>query len=1264
MNCIIRFFKVLFVIVLLSSSLSSSGQSNNCRAFYLPNINVWLGNTAEENTRLNYAASNGFNYIIFYDLHLIDFNNSIQTNKLADFLSRARNNYGITQAGACAESYSFFQSKIIPYNNSRNSASEKFNVLNFEFEFWVQSTITQYYCNSYLQPGGYNCDTAGAWAYSFKQFKKIDSLCAANGLISEVYIGWPNKGQMQNLATFADRILLHAYQTSDAGLYSYTRNRLIDAASINQSVIIIPIFSSESSFLGPWLQTHPIYQPYQTYTNNFTSETGTWKQNINLQGYTWFYYPTMPQTTSGTASITAGGSTTLCLGDSVVLTSSPGAQYFWSPGGETTQSVVVKQTGNYFVNVISANGASVTSAPVAVSVGVNQVPIAVTASGPVSFCTGESVTLTCSSPGPYAWNNGATSSSITVNNTSDYYVSVQTGNCTASSTPVHVDVSDLPPVPVISGGNIAVCPGAELTLHTSATGNILWSTGDMADSTVIDTAGEFWVRVYNNPGCFSQSQTTTVSYLPSPPDPVVSPGGTTTICDGDVITLTSTPANEYLWSNGETTQSITVSQAGDYFVTVTDGDCNTVLSSQVTTVNVLAASPQIMFEGSNTFCTGDSVKLFCNMPASSYLWSNGSTSSFVYISDPATLQLTIQTGNCSFTSPSVNVFETNSIPAPVITLSGPATLCPGQSITLTSDAADSYLWSDGSTTRSITVSQPGTYSVTIQTGSCTANSDPVIIDVNNSPLATAISASGPLTFCEGGSVTLTAAQADSYLWSNGATTSSVVITQTGNYSVTTQNGGCNYTSAVTGVTVETPLPAPVITADGPLTFCSGGSVTLTSGSAPNYLWSTGATTSSITVTQSGNYTVTVSRGTCSITSSPKVVTVNPPPAKPVITASGSTSLCSGQNVTLFSNSPNSNVWSTGATTVSITVTQAGNYTVSIGTGSCKVTSDPKSVTVSSVPAKPAISANSSLNICPGSAVTLTSSALTQNIWSTGATTRSIVVSAAGSYWVKVTQNGCTSSQSNTSSVTLKSAPSRPTITVTSGSTYLQSSSSSVTLRSSTASSYLWSNNSSSRSVVIRAAGVYRVTVTNSVGCTATSNDLKVTSKTCTPPAAPMITLSGSNVLQPGTSVVLTSSTASGYLWSNGATTRSITVSTAGTYTVRAYSSGSCYSTSLAVKIYIITARLAATDEEVMAEEWKAYPNPAHEMITFSFYSAEERDCMIRITDLNGREVDMHTIRTINGRNTFELNLSDFKKGFYVASLLMEDKSKYLKIIVE
>ncbi|MGL2966864.1 T9SS type A sorting domain-containing protein [Flavobacterium sp. XGLA_31] len=88
-------------------------------------------------------------------------------------------------------------------------------------------------------------------------------------------------------------------------------------------------------------------------------------------------------------------------------------------------------------------------------------------------------------------------------------------------------------------------------------------------------------------------------------------------------------------------------------------------------------------------------------------------------------------------------------------------------------------------------------------------------------------------------------------------------------------GGCSNATATRTVTVNA-LPTATITADGPTSFCEGGSVVLTAGESTSYLWSTGATTQSITVTASGNYTVQVTNANgCSATSGVTTVTVTP-----------------------------------------------------------------------------------------------------------------------------------------------------------------------------------------------------------------------------------------------------------------------------------------------------------------------------------------------------------------------------------------------------
>ncbi|CAN5311840.1 ice-binding family protein [soil metagenome] len=290
----------------------------------------------------------------------------------------------------------------------------------------------------------------------------------------------------------------------------------------------------------------------------------------------------------------------------------------------------------------------------------------------------------------------------------------------------------------------------------------------------------------------------------------------------------------------------------------------------------------------------------------------------------------------------------NSV-APTVTPSGPLTFCQGDSVTLTASVSISYLWSTGATTQSITVYNSGNYSVTT-TGNCGNSTNSLIITVivNPAPIAS-ITPSGPTIFCAGDSVILTSSPGTSYLWSTLAITQSITVTASGNYSVTVSNGsGCTANSPITIVTVN-PMPIATITANGPLTFCQGDSVILTSGIATSYLWSTNAITQSITVTTSGNYYVIASNGGgCSDTSAITSVLVNPAPIA-TITANGPLTFCQGDSVILTASNGLSWLWSTGDTSQSITIYSSGNYTVAVTNACGSVTSSVVTVTINLIP---------------------------------------------------------------------------------------------------------------------------------------------------------------------------------------------------------------------------------------------------------------------------------------------------------------------------
>ncbi|MNJ85638.1 PKD domain protein [compost metagenome] len=636
-------------------------------------------------------------------------------------------------------------------------------------------------------------------------------------------------------------------------------------------------------------------------------------------------------------TITAGGPTTFCAGGSVVLTSSSATGNTWS-NGATTQSITVTASGSYTVTVVSG---SCSSTSVATVVTVNPVPATptITASGPMAFCTGGSVTLTSSSATGNTWSNGATTQSISVSASGTYSVTVSAGGCTSAAASTTITVNPVPPTPTITaGGPTTFCTGGSVTLtSSSATGNT-WSNGATTQSITVTASGTYTVTVSNG-SCSATSTATTVTVNPLPATPTITAGGPTTFCAGGSVTLTSSSATGNTWSNGATTPSITVTASGNYTVTVSNGSCSTTSAATTVTVNPVPPTPTITAGGPTTFCAGGSVTLTSSSTTGN-TWSNGATTQSITVTASGTFTVTVSGGTCSATSTATTVTVNPLPPVPTITAGGPTTFCAGGSVVLTSSSTTGNTWSNGATTQSITVSASGSYVVTVSNGPCSIMSAPTTVTVNPLPATPTITAGGPTTFCAGGSVVLTSSAATGNTWSNGATTQAITVTASGTFTVTVSNGTCSATSTAATVTVN-PLPAtPTITAGGSTTFCAGGSVVLTSSATTGNTWSNGATTQAITVTTGGTYTVTASLGACSTTSAPTTVTVTP---LPTITASNNGPLCVGQTLNLTATGTGSFVWtgpngfnstSQNPSIASITGADFGTYTVTLTSNLC------------------------------------------------------------------------------------------------------------------------------------------------------------------------------------------------------------------------------------------------------------------------------------------------------------------------------------------
>ena len=233
---------------------------------------------------------------------------------------------------------------------------------------------------------------------------------------------------------------------------------------------------------------------------------------------------------------------------------------------------------------------------------------------------------------------------------------------------------------------------------------------------------------------------------------------------------------------------------------------------------------------------------------------------------PGTYNVTMRVSVCADTftvSKNVNISLIN-IP---IGIPANSYMCNGSPVSLTALGATTYNWSpaiglNGTTGNSV-IANPSSVTTYTVTGTvpygCTGSSNVVVTPLQVNPT---IVPSGPINLCAGSSTTLTANGGTQYSWSNGATTSSIIVNAAGNYTVTASTNGCQAVNSVS-VSILPPMN-PIITSYPGFSFCLGDSVQLTlngNGIASQHWqrnnYNTGQTSNSIYVYSSGSYSVIV-----------------------------------------------------------------------------------------------------------------------------------------------------------------------------------------------------------------------------------------------------------------------------------------------------------------------------------------------------------------------------------------------------------------------
>lgn len=362
-----------------------------------------------------------------------------------------------------------------------------------------------------------------------------------------------------------------------------------------------------------------------------------------------------------------------------------------------------------------------------------------------------------------------------------------------------VSISPVPITPVVTaGGPLNFCPGDSVKLKSSQIGGNTWSTGATTDSIYVKTTGSYFVTYNDGTGCaITVSPSVNVSVF-TPPTVAIT--GTLGICPNESTVLyAGTGFASYVWSTNATEDSIVVDNPGLYIVVVTD--INSCKASDTVTTN-FSPVPSPAISGTLIFCPGDSTMLDAGTGFSSYLWSTGATTSTINVNTAGGFSVTVTNANGCFGN-TTQFTSLYSSPNPVI--SGYDGFCPSDSVLLSGSGGQSYLWSTGSTNTSIYASSSGVYILTVTdaNGCKDSVSKNIVQFTPPNPFI-----SGTLSFCAGGSVTALDAGSDfnTYLWSTGESSSSILVDMVGSYGVTvTDNNGCEGSTSAT-VTQDGGIP--------------------------------------------------------------------------------------------------------------------------------------------------------------------------------------------------------------------------------------------------------------------------------------------------------------------------------------------------------------------------------------------------------------------------------------------------------------------------
>lgn len=588
-----------------------------------------------------------------------------------------------------------------------------------------------------------------------------------------------------------------------------------------------------------------------------------------------------------------------------------------------------------------------------------------------------------------------------------------------------------------------------------------WSNGLNTESIEVTEPGDYSVVVNLN-GCEGTAQTS-IELIDFES---VNLGPDIVVCNLPVALNAQIEDAEYLWSTGETTQSISAVQTGEFWVSVTHNGCESTDTVLVEVDNFISFDL-----GSEIQTCALPLEIDAPIGDANYQWSNGDNTATATIEEPGWVVLSIEQDGCT----GIDSVLVTQIQFETVDLGEDITVC-ALPITLSSDiVGDSYTWSTGENTSEIEAMDPGLYSLTVVQNGCESTDEITVTVDSEIPLDL-----GPdLTVCDFPVTIESPVEGVNYLWSDGSETSSITVTEPGNISLEIELDGCTGNDVIQ---INQFIPDPANLPDM-IESCTVPVEVSTDLQSAEFMWSTGDQENSTSVSETGWVVLDYSQNGCPASDSTYVLIEN----VFEIEMESEVNVCSFPYTFDSEVEADTHSWSNGNESPEISAESPGIYTLTATLEGCTGTA---SVSINQIPYNEAQMPDT-VTVCE-LPVTLSSGVdgADSHLWSDGSQSPTISVNTPGPYNVEVIDNTCPSSAE-----TFVFVQPQPQITLnTESRTICEGESITLLPQIANADEYYWDHNTENLSVTVNESGTYTLTAENF--CGTTSRSVEVITEDC------------------------------------------------------------------------------------------------------------------------------------------------------------------------